>query len=132
MGARLAGYAFEGIWVTFSGSATTIRRDILGVAPSVRYSITGIVRNANGVALRGMSIFINNQSSAIATTDASGRFAIKDRPQNTYIVSTTINGVVVAVKAAVPAATGATAPNADIVLQAKPTTTVRSYSGSIS
>ncbi|RYX79909.1 carboxypeptidase regulatory-like domain-containing protein, partial [bacterium] len=104
--------------------------DILGVAPSTRYSITGIVRNANGLAMRGVPVSINNPPMPVASTNAAGRFALNDRPKGTYIVSATINGVLVGVRVTLPATTGATAPNADIVLQPKPATTVRSYTGS--
>ncbi len=130
VGARLAGYSFEGAWVTFAGTGGTTRRDLLATAPSVRYTITGTVRSASGVALRGMQILLNNQSIPVASTNAAGQFVLNDRPQGTYILSTTINGVVVAVRVSVPTATGASVPNANILLQPPAASSTRTASGS--
>ncbi|BCM91900.1 cell wall-associated protease [Abditibacteriota bacterium] len=119
VGARLTGYSFEGAWVTFTGTGGTTRRDLLATAPSSRYSITGTVRSANGIALRGMQILLNNQPIPVASTNAAGQFFLSDRAQGTYILSTTINGAVIAIRVSLPTTTGTTAPNADVLLQPK-------------
>ena len=126
LGARLNGYSFGSASAVLSGSGGRVRRDILATAPATRYFISGTVRSASGVALRNVSILLNNQPVPVAASNSSGRFSLQNRARGIYTLSATINGTAVVVRVTLPASTGTSAPNADILLQPRATSSVPS------
>ncbi|HEX8464419.1 MAG TPA: S8 family serine peptidase, partial [Abditibacterium sp.] len=56
-------------------------------APSVRYSIAGTTFGTDGQPKSGVSIFISGVPGAVAFSDASGNYSLRDRASGTYQLS---------------------------------------------
>ena len=123
--ARTSGYTFTATSATLSGAGSRVRRDIYGIPPAKRYSLTGTVKDAAGHIVPDVWVYFNGQSDPVGKSNAQGRFSIADRASGIYLLRATVNGTPVSGYASVPTHTGPLAPNADIVLQPKATMAAR-------
>jgi subtilisin family serine protease len=72
----------NGLSVTNGGTTT----QDLGLAPTPTHSVSGHVRDGNGVALGGATVTVLNTPLASTTTDGSGAYSFASVPQGSYSV----------------------------------------------
>ncbi len=83
--------------------------------------ITGVVRDARGVALSGVNVTVTNQSTSAvsrASTGADGRYTVSGLAAGLYTVQAALVGMEPAVRRGVQVGAGDVA--LDLVLQAAP------------